>query len=208
MPDALLVARGVIGMENTKEGALGTLVGKVEQRVEDGQCISVGMIREVAGQRAAGPMLMFPALVMMSPASIIPGVPTLVGVSTVLIAGQIALGREQLWLPRWLSRRRLPDKYGDKLVKFLKPVSEKVDAVAKPRWQGLIDGPLRRVGAGLCVLVGMIMPVLEVIPFTSTWAGAIVATYGLAITARDGLLAVVWIGLVAAVLCVAGLVLA
>jgi hypothetical protein len=45
MPGALLVARGVIGMENTKEGALGNLVGKVEQRVEDGECISVGMVR-------------------------------------------------------------------------------------------------------------------------------------------------------------------
>jgi hypothetical protein len=195
-------------MENTKQGALGSLVGKVEQRVDTGESASVGMIREVAGQRAAGPMLLFPALVLVSPLSIIPGVPTLVGISTVLIAGQIALGRRHLWLPKWLSDRRLPSKHAERLVKFLKPVSEKADALAKPRWQGLVDGPLRRLGAGICLVVGLLMPFMEVIPFTSTWAGVTVATYGLAITARDGLLAVVWIALVAAVISIAALLLA
>lgn len=194
-------------MENTEQGALGKLVGKVEERVDSGEEVSVGMIREVAGQRAAGPMLLFPALVLVSPLSIIPGVPTLVGLSTVLIAGQVALGREALWLPRWLSKRCLPSQHAERLLEFLKPVSEKVDAVAKARWQMLLDGPLRKVGAGLCLLVGLMMPFMEVIPFTSTWAGVIVASYGLAITARDGLLAVVWIAMVAAVIAVAALLL-
>lgn len=194
-------------MENTEQGALGSLVGKVEQRVDAGENVSVGMIRELAGQRAAGPMLLFPALVLVSPLSIIPGVPTMVGTSTVLIAGQIALGRQHLWLPKWLSDRCLPSRHAERLVKFLKPVSEKVDGVAKRRWQNLLDGPLRRVGAGICLLVGMLMPFMEVIPFTSTWAGVTVATYGLAITARDGLLAVVWIALVATVISVAALLL-
>ena len=189
------------------KGALGKLVGKVEQRVDEGERVSVGMIREVAGQRAAGPMLLFPALVLISPLSIIPGVPTSVGVCTVLVAGQIAWGREQLWLPKWLAERRLPSKHGERLLNFLKPVSEKVDAVAKPRWQGLMDGPLRRVGAAMCMLIGLVMPAMEVVPFTSTWAGVIVSTYGLAITARDGLLGVVWIGLVAAVVSIAALLL-
>lgn len=207
MPGALLVQEVRSGMENTEQGALGTLVGKVEQRVDSGEKVSVGMIREVAGQRAAGPMLLFPALVLVSPLSIIPGVPTLVGISTVLIAGQIAFGRKQLWLPKWLAERCLPSKHGEKLLKFLKPVSEKVDAVAKPRWQVIVDGPLRRIGAGLCLMVGVVMPVMEVVPFTSTWAGVVVGTYGLAITVRDGLLAVVWVGLLAAVISVAALLL-
>jgi hypothetical protein len=55
---------------------------------------------------------------------------------------------------------------------------------------------MRRIGAVVCVLVGMIMPLLEFIPFTSTWAATIIAVYALAITARDGLLALAWMGLV------------
>ena len=38
------------------EGALGELVRKVEERLEDGEAISIETIQKVAGQRAAGPM--------------------------------------------------------------------------------------------------------------------------------------------------------
>ncbi len=55
---------------------------------------------------------------------------------------------------------------------------------------------MRRAGAVVCVLVGATMPVMELVPFTSTWAGAVIAGYGLAITARDGLLALAWAGVV------------
>jgi hypothetical protein len=51
----------------------------------------------------------------------------------------------------------------------------------------------------LLKLVGAVMPLLEFIPFTSTWAGAIIATYALAITVRDGFLALAFVGLVSAV---------
>jgi hypothetical protein len=194
-------------MGKTKEGPLGALIDKVEQRVDAGERISIGMIQQVAGQRAAGPMLLFPALIVVSPLSIIPGLPTMVGINTILVAGQVLLGREQIWLPKWLTERCLPAKHAERLLGYLKPVSRTVDAVAKPRWSSLLGEPLRRVGAGVCVLVGLIMPLLEFIPFTSTWAGAIIATFGLAVTARDGLLALVWIGLVIAALAVATLLL-
>ena len=62
---------------------------------------------------------------------------------------------------------------------------------------------MRRGGAVICVLVGAVMPVMEVIPLTSTWAGVVIAGYALAITARDGLLAMAWAGLVLALLTVA-----
>ena len=194
-------------MDKAERGALGGLVDKVEQRVQAGEQISIGMIQKVAGQRAAGPMLLFPALIVVSPLSIIPGLPTLIGINTILVASQIVLGRDNIWLPKWLTERRLPAKYAEKLLGFLKPVTEKVDTVARSRWPLLLATPVRRIGAAVCVLVGMVMPLLEFIPFTSTWAGAIIATYGLAVTARDGLLALVWMALVAAVVGVATFIL-
>lgn len=194
-------------MDSAKQGALETLVGKVEQHVASGEKISIGMIQKVAGQRAAGPMLLFPTLIVVSPLSIIPGLPSLIGINTILVAGQIVLGREQVWLPGWLTKRCLPTKYADRFLGFLKPVTRKVDAVAKPRLSAMLAWPIRRIGAVVCVMVGLIMPLLEFIPFTSTGAGAIIATYGLAITARDGMLALAWIGLVMAVLGIATTVL-
>ena len=190
-------------MAAMEEGGLGALIGEAEEQVEAGKSISIGLVQQIAGRRAAGPLLLFPALIVMSPITIIPGIATLVGLNTVLVAGQIALGHEQVWLPEWLRKRCIPRRFAPRLMKFLKPVGKIADEVAKPRATWLTTWPLRRAGAAVCVLVGCALPVFEVIPFTSTWAGAVVGTYALAITVRDGFLALAWAGLVAALLAVA-----
>ncbi len=191
-------------MAKTDRGAFSQLVDKVSDRVEAGEPISVGMIQQLAGQRAAGPLMLFPALVVVSPLSIIPGLPTLVGINTILIASQILLNRNKIWLPGWLRSRAVPEKYGSRLVEFLKPVGASIDAVAQRRWPK-VGKILRRFGAAVCAVVGAIMPLLEFIPFTSTVAASVIAVYALAITARDGLLALVWVALLAGVVGVAAL---
>ncbi len=184
-------------MTEASEGALGRLVRKVEERAEAGEDVSIGLIQQIAGQRAAGPLLLLPALIVVSPLSIIPGLPTMVGLNTILVAGQIALGREQVWLPQWLTSRCISAKRAGVLLKFLRPVSRVADGVVKRRARFMTGAVMRRIGAVVCVLVGCIMPLLEFIPFTSTWAATIIAVYALAITARDGWLAMAWMGLVA-----------
>lgn len=183
-------------MVASQDGTLESLLGKVIERAEAGEKISIGLVQQIAGPRAAGPLLLLPALLVISPLSIIPGIPTIVGINTILVAGQLALGREQVWLPDWLTRRCLSARHGRKLAAFLKPVGRVADGVVKRRFKFLTSAPLRRIGAGVCVLVGACMPLLEFIPFTSTWAAAVIAVYALAITARDGFLALAWMGLV------------
>lgn len=190
------------------QGALSALIDKLRERTDRGEKISIGVVQQIAGARAAGPVLLLPALIVISPLSIIPGVPTLVGISTILVAGQMALGRDRLWLPKWLTERCIPARHSKRLLRFLAPVGGVADKVVKPRapWTA---GPLfQRLGASICVLVGCIMPVLEVIPFTSTWAASIIAVYALAITARDGFLALAWAALVAGVVSMAWIVFA
>lgn len=184
-------------MTETQEGALGRLVRKVEERADAGDAVSIGLIQEIAGQRAAGPMLLLPAMIVISPLSIIPGLPTMVGINTILVAGQIVLGREQVWLPKWLTSRCISAKHAKTLLKFLGPVSRAADGMVRRRARFMTGSVMRRTGAVVCVMVGCIMPLLEFIPFTSTWAASVVAVYALSITARDGWLAMAWMGLVA-----------
>lgn len=183
-------------MTASQEGALGKLVRKVEERADAGEQVSLGLVQQIAGQRAAGPMLLLPALIVISPLSIIPGVPTLVGINTILVAGQIVLGREQVWLPKWLTERCISAKHAQTLLKFLRPVSRVADGMVRRRARFMTGSVMRRIGAMVCVMVGCIMPLLEFVPFTSTWAASIIAVYALAVTARDGLLAMAWAGLV------------
>lgn len=55
------------------EGALGSLVHKVRERTAKGEPVSISLLQEVAGARAAGTLLLLPALKIVSPLSIIPG---------------------------------------------------------------------------------------------------------------------------------------
>lgn len=183
---------------STPDGTLAPIVEEVDQHAKAGDPITLDTIREIAGQRAAGPLLLLPALLAMSPLTVIPGMATLVGLNTVLVAGQIALGHEHIWLPGWMRKLKLAPTHAKRLVKFLKPVSEAADEVTKPRLRFLTSWPLRRIGAGACTVIGAAMPMTEVIPFTATWVGALIAAYALAITVRDGFLALAWVGLVAA----------
>lgn len=48
-------------------GPLGRLVRKVQERTAHGEAVSIGLLQEVAGARAAGPMLLLPALIVVSP---------------------------------------------------------------------------------------------------------------------------------------------
>lgn len=189
------------------QGKLGQLIARLKEQTEQGKEVSIGLIQQIAGTRAAGPMLLLPALIVVSPLSIIPGLPTIVGLNTILIASQVAMGRDHLWLPRWLTKRAIPAKHGKRLLRFLAPVGAVADKMVKPRASATVGPVFRRIGAAVCVAVGCIMPLLEVVPFTSTWAAAIVAVYGLAITVKDGFLALAWMALLAGLLFLAWMIL-
>lgn len=51
--------------------------------------------------------------------------------------------------------------------------------------------------AVITLLVGAVMPLMEFIPFSANAAGVVLTTFGLALMVRDGLLALVTLGLIA-----------
>lgn len=185
--------------EARSEGALSRLVRKVQERTAQGEAISIGLLQEVAGVQAAAPILLIPALIVVSPLSIIPGLPTVIGLHTVIVSAQIIAGRRQIWLPGWLTRRSLSARHADKLLGFLLPVTRLTDGMVRRRWLVLTQQPMRRLGAGVCLLLGAVMPLLEFIPMSSTIAASIIAVFALGLMARDGLLTAAWWGALAIV---------
>ena len=64
--------------------------------------VTVRDLRDAIGRRAFAPMLLVTSLIGFTPLGSIPGVPTTLAVIFILIAGQIALGRDSVWAPRRL----------------------------------------------------------------------------------------------------------
>ncbi|QKT03811.1 exopolysaccharide biosynthesis protein [Ectothiorhodospiraceae bacterium 2226] len=153
--------------------------------------ISVAEILQSVGQRSFGPMLLVPGLIVLSPISGIPGVPTLGGIVVLLIAGQLLIGRQCFWVPQMIQRRAISRKRMKQAGRFLMAVARVVDKVVKPRLSFLVQAPFNYVIAATCVLIAVSMPPLEAIPFANVVTAAAISAFGLALVAYDGVLALI-----------------
>ena len=183
-------------MTEQTDQTLSELVEKLAERASAGEGIRVSTIQEIAGQRFAGPLLFFPAMVVVSPLSLIPTLPTMIAVTVILIAAQIILGRRTIWLPQKLSNASMSPERTLKVVEFMRPAAGWIGKVSKPRLRFLVNALGIRLAAAVCVLVALTMPPLEFFPGASTAAGVVIATFGLSITMQDGLLLLLALALV------------
>src|SRR5690606_6693656 len=64
--------------------------------------VSLGLVVETIGSRSFGPLLLMVGVVLASPLSGIPGMPTMMSLMVLLIAVQLLFGGKNFWLPHWL----------------------------------------------------------------------------------------------------------
>lgn len=181
------------GWEAGKSPADGTaslseLLCEIEATAENGEQVSIQTVQELAGSRFAGPMLLFPGLVAASPLSGIPFVPTMIGTIVFLVSAQLAAGRKHLWFPPMIRNAGLKPSKVSTAVSFLRTPVYYLDLATRKRLKFLTGSIGLRLAAASCLIVAITMPPLEFVPFTSTLAGIVIAAFGLALTARDGLL--------------------
>lgn len=154
--------------------------------------VTLHAVREQLGRRTFGPMLLLAGLITLAPLiGDIPGVPTLMGLFVLLVAGQLLLGRRNLWLPGWLTRRSLEREKVEKAVRWLKPPARFLDRLIHPRLVILVQGPGTYAIALTCLIIAIAMPVMEFIPFSANLAGLALSAFGLALIAKDGVLAAI-----------------
>lgn len=166
---------------------------------DDDSEVSVGEVLESLGSRSFGPALLVPALIVVSPLSGIVGLPSLMALIIALVAGQLVLGRDHIWLPQFLLKRSVSRKRLDKVTDFLMPAARVVDRIVTARLTVMADPPADRLLAAVVIVLCLMVPPLEMIPFINSVTNAAIAVFGLAIVARDGLLAIVALLLTAAV---------
>jgi hypothetical protein len=89
--------------------------------------VSLGMILEAIGSRSFGPLLLFAGIIMVSPLSGIPGIPTTMALFVLLIAGQLLFGRKHFWLPQLLLNRSVSCTRLYRTLKWLEPPARGID---------------------------------------------------------------------------------
>ncbi|MFL1467868.1 exopolysaccharide biosynthesis protein [Marinobacter sp. HN1S83] len=168
------------------------LLDRIRASGEGVEQVSVAEILEAVGERSFGPVVLLAGLITLAPLiGDIPGVPTLLGLVVVLTLGQLLFQRHSIWLPSWISGRQVPRGKLVKGVDWLQKPARFLDRVTKPRLTCLVNGPGFYVMAVICIAVALAMPAMELVPFSANGGGAALTAFGLAIVARDGLVALI-----------------
>lgn len=175
-------------MTNNEPTSLQELFSQIRQAAENTQTATLELILKVAGRKSFGSMLLIAGIITLAPIiGDIPGVPTLMGIVTFLIAIQMLMRRDNLWLPQFLLKRSVDsEKLGRALKKMHKPAGV-IDRYLKPRLSFLVEGIMLYAIAAMCLLIALAMPVMEFIPFSANIAGILLTTFGLSVLTRDGL---------------------
>ncbi|KQI70575.1 exopolysaccharide biosynthesis protein exod [Loktanella sp. 5RATIMAR09] len=153
--------------------------------------ISLREVLRTIGGAGFAPILLLPALAVATPLSGIPFFSTTMGVLIFLVAGQMLLQRRHLWFPDWVLRREVQGHLVRNAFRKLYPVARWIDARTQTRMRIFAHRPLVFVPQILCLVSGLLMPVLEFVPFSSSILGVGVALLALGMLTRDGLLTII-----------------
>ncbi len=176
--------------EEGEPTTLEQVLDRIEEAAQEDDPVSVGEILDVVGRRSFGPLLLLAGITTLAPLiGDIPGVPTVAGLLVLLVALQMLIHREHVWLPRWLLERSTARDKLCKAVAWSRRPAKWLDRLLRPRLTNLTEGPFTHVIAVVCIAIAMAMPFMEVVPFSANFAGAALTAFGLALIAHDGLLA-------------------
>lgn len=150
--------------------------------------ITLRAIVDRLGRRSFGPMLLVPSLAIVSPASVVPTVPSLLGFVIGLIALQMMLNMERIWLPGFLLDKQLSKSRFSKTMAFMRPFVLRIDPCINERMTWLCDKPGNLAALTICCVSALLMPFIEFVPFLTSFIAAAIALFALGILFRDGLL--------------------
>ncbi|WGL17341.1 exopolysaccharide biosynthesis protein [Microbulbifer bruguierae] len=170
---------------------LSQLLRQLERLAIGRERITLDQVLEVTGQRSFAPLLLVAGLILFSPLSGIPGMPTLMGVVVLLVSIQMLLMRGHLWLPAWLLRRSISQSNFYHALHWLKRPAQVIDHWLRPRLPMFVYRGGTYLIAVVCTVIALALPLMEVVPFSASIAGIALAAFGLALVAHDGLLALV-----------------
>jgi hypothetical protein len=172
------------------------LIERLRAIDDDVDPVELHVILQQIEQRSFGAILIIAGIIVLAPIiGDIPGVPTVTSLLVVITAGQILAGRRYFWLPQFLLRRSVKRRHLQGALDFMLRPARFTDRFLFQRLSFLSESVMTLGVAAAALGVGLVMPVLELIPFTANIAGIALFAFGAALIARDGLFALLSLAL-------------
>ena len=153
----------------------------------DGKAISIDDVVSSLESRGFGPLLLAPALIAFLPTGAIPGIPSVCGILIFLVAIQRLIGKKHPWVP---SKLRDVDFDRERFIKgldWVRPWTEKIDKLFRPRLTFLFSPLMSWIIAALCVVFGLLMIPLELVPMAAAAPALAIILAAIGLSTRDGI---------------------
>ena len=171
------------------------VLGQLDDLTTKSGEVCISDVLDDFGGRSFGPFIMLPALLELTPVGGIPGVPTFLAALIALVAVQLLIGKEHIWMPGFLQNRAVESKKLHKGIAKLRGIAHWLDEHSHGRLKPMTQGVWVKIAALVVILLCMTVPPLEVLPFASSGPMLAIAAIGLALTVRDGVVMLVALAL-------------
>lgn len=178
--------------------ALSETLDQLEKAVH-GDSIAVQEVVETLGAKSFAALMLIFSLISTSPASAIPGITAIVAAIVFILVVQMIFGRECVWLPGFITRRRMSSAKLCKRIGWMRRPVRFVERFLKARLTFLLHRPWILLPLLLILALTLFMPFMEVIPTSGSIASAVIALFAAGLLTRDGRLVVVALVLLLAV---------
>lgn len=173
-----------------KDHPLEDILNAAINHAQDGR-VNLAALLDAWGDCSYGPLFIALGFFAGTPLSIFPGMSAATGVVIAIVALQMIFGLAHIWLPNAVLRQSIALKSlteaRDKSMRQL----QIIDRLITKRWAWATTGPMRRAAAITVLLLSLIMILFDAVPFIVAAPSWGVVLFGLAITARDGLIMLV-----------------
>ena len=174
-------------MPNAPTRALSDVLDQLEKAAH-GKSIPIGEVVEHLGRKSFASLMLIFSLISTSPASAIPGITATVAVIVFLLAVQMIVGRDCVWLPDFVARRHMSTAKLCKGIGWLRKPVQWVERFLRPRLTFLLHRPWIFVPLLLILALTLVMPVLEAVPTSGSIASAVIALFAAGLLTHDGAL--------------------
>ncbi|MBJ7447695.1 MAG: exopolysaccharide biosynthesis protein [Brevundimonas sp.] len=138
-------------------------------------------IRDRLDERAFGLMILILAIPCLVPA--LYGVPQIVGIPILLLAGQMLVGRVEPWLPEGILKRRVTKAWLERMADFATKRMGWLERLSRPRLKIFAEGWAERAAAFFMILATLTI----VLPMTNTVPSVALSLLSVGLIQRDGL---------------------
>lgn len=178
--------------------ALSDVLDQLESSAQ-GESIRVEEVIEKLGRKSFASLMLVFSLISTSPASAIPGITATVAAIVFILVVQMIIGRECVWLPRFITRRHMSTAKLCKGIGWLRKPVRFLERFLKARLTFLFHRPWLWLPLILILGLTIFMPFMEVIPTSGSIASAVIALFAAGLLTRDGALAIASLVLLAGI---------